>query len=445
MTTTKDHLLQTLVSEYEPKVSFVLPTVYDLVLNADPARYAHLKEPEASIRRDLQELRDEGYVTFIDYEGTYHLNSDTTKTKVYCFTQELLESCRNSAPRIEKFLKNYGELAEPQLQLIPLDEIHGLDPIQNQKTGRVNPRGFQVRSEEDIDSNVVDDMVEDILNLDWDPTAHQPVFFALGEEWRYGNKKWGIANGNHRYTAAIKAGETYIIGWVIKIDLKYLRKWVTAEANRQLLASKPRSDRDIVYSIKHDVHDPESDLYKKLNADDVDNSEYHRIILAEVKEYNVSRQKAESIVRQVIHEADLTPDRKQWQKDQALQFIDELSPTWTKLKHPIYNYQTPNGDFVVYVQDEGYGVHQVAQAWCSHVLSSNKDKQLIVVFSSAKKANVTKENRAEHRRNFITKVNQVMENYWNAGNLIFGQMCAINPKYVSLAEFDDEKGYQPVY
>ena len=120
--------------------------------------------------------------------------------KNLCFNTELLDRCRTISPRIEKYLKNYGTLVEPELQLIEVDSIHGLEPIINKRTGQTRPRGFQVRSEEDIHSTVVEDLAYSMNAKEWDPCLNQAAFFRLGEDWEYtdnlGRKKmYGIANG----------------------------------------------------------------------------------------------------------------------------------------------------------------------------------------------------------------------------------------------------------
>lgn len=377
--------------------------------------------------------------TFFATEENYEVNENL------CFNTDLLERCRIQSPRIEKYLKKYGTLVEQQLQLIPIDSIHGLEPIVNQKTGETRPRGFQVRSEEDLDSTVVDDLVYSMNDRDWDPCANQPVFFRLGKNWEYtdnhGRKKvYGIANGTHRYTAAVKSKQTHIIGWVIDIPIKYLKKWVTAEANRQALSCKPRSDNDIIESILFDLNSEESDLFKKI--DGCSNSEYQSILMDEVKEYNVSSQKANTIIRAVIHNSDLKPERKQWGSEQMISFIEEQRLDWVKIKHEIYDFKKKDDSaYVIVVQDEGRGVQIAVDKYISHILGPNKDKKLTIVFSLAKAAKVDKQNRTQLRESFRIKVNEKLKSYYLATNLIYDKMTAIVPLYVYLPEFDDESSF----
>lgn len=367
-----------------------------------------------------------------------------------CFNTELLELCRLKAPRIEKYLTSkrghvYGTLVEPELQLIPIDAIHGLDPITNNKTGKKKPRGFQIRADEDLDSNVIDDLVFSMCEKDWDPSANQPVFFRLGEEWEYtdnnGYKKiYGIANANHRYTSALKTYQTHIVGWIIDMPVQNIKKWAAAEANRQALSSKPRSDNDIVESILTDLNEPTSELAKTIKRSS--NTEYTSILVEEARDYNISPKKVNSIVRSVIHSSGLKPERKEWAKEQAVAYVTEHKVDWIKIKHDVYDYTNKEETcYAIVVQDEGRGVQIVVDKYVQHLLSSKRDKKLIVIFSTAKAANITKQNRDQIRRSFMTKVMEKLMDYNKATNLIFNDMDATMMQYIALPEFDDEESF----
>ena len=376
-----------------------------------------------------------------------------------CFNTALLDACRMSSPPIEKYLRKkgggvYGKLAHSKLQLIPIDSIHGLEPITNQKTGKVKPRGFQVRADEDLDGVVVDEL-EYCMNAgaggtpecEWDASANQMVLFLLGSEWRYTDnlgrtKLYGIANANHRYTAALRAGQTHVIAWVIDIPLKNLKKWVTAEANRQALSCKPRSDADIIDSVLTDLNSKESDLYSKIQ--NVSNAEYNDILIEEVKEYNVSSQKVRSIVRDVLHQSDLKEERKQWTSTQMTTWFDGewKGKGFREIKHDHYNFASKdNKTFVIVVQDEGRGVQVVVDKYISHILGDNKNCNLIVAFSTAKAAKIDKNNRESIRESFKRKVNARLWEYYQGTKLIFKDLSAIVPRYIAYPEFDDENKF----
>ena len=383
---------------------------------------------------------------------------ETPVNENLCFNTALLEACRMSSPPIEKYLRKkgggvYGTLVEPRLQLIPIDSIHGLEPITNQKTGKVKPRGFQVRAHEDLDGNVVDDLHYCISagaggtpECQWDASANQAVLFLLGSQWGYtdnlGRKKlYGIANANHRYTAALRAGQTHIIAWIIDIPLKNLKKWVTAEANRQALSCKPRSDADIIDSVLTDLNSKESDLYKKI--DGATNAEYKDILIEEVKEYNVSSQKVRKIVRSVLHESDLREERKEWTSDQMLNWFEGewKGRGYKKIKHEHYDFVSKDGKtFVIIVQDEGRGVQMAVDKYIGHLRGGNRDCKLLIVFATAKESKVQREGKQAERESFKRKVNERLWEYYQGTDLIFNQMSAIVPQYVALPEFDNENG-----
>ena len=75
MSTSKELLRQRLLDTFDPTVIFKLAEVYRLMLEeTDTDVYDNHKEPQATIRRDLQELRDDNIITFFDYDGTYFVN-----------------------------------------------------------------------------------------------------------------------------------------------------------------------------------------------------------------------------------------------------------------------------------------------------------------------------------------------------------------------------------
>ena len=103
-----------------------------------------------------------------------------------CFNTELLNKCRSQEDlkkKMEKSLEGYGKLALPDLQIVDMRQIHGLEPIGEGKHYR--PRGFQTRADKDYDKTVVDDIAMDILNKDWDHTLPQGALFLLPEKYQY--------------------------------------------------------------------------------------------------------------------------------------------------------------------------------------------------------------------------------------------------------------------
>ena len=53
------------------KREFKLTEIYALCLNEFVMREPHIKNMKATIRSILQKLRDENFITFVDYKGVY--------------------------------------------------------------------------------------------------------------------------------------------------------------------------------------------------------------------------------------------------------------------------------------------------------------------------------------------------------------------------------------
>ena len=96
------------------------------------------------------------------------------------FNSDLLERCRTFSPRIVQSLNGYGKLVEDQLQLIDMRQVHPAGKeIRNNKTGKVLPKGFQVRTDITIDHGNRDAILHDIEQKDWNPYARQIILFLL--------------------------------------------------------------------------------------------------------------------------------------------------------------------------------------------------------------------------------------------------------------------------
>ena len=166
-----------------------------------------------------------------------------------------------------KSLKGYGTLVEDELQLVDLRQIHGLEPIGTGEDYR--PRGFQTRSDKDLNSKVVNDLIWDIQQKDWDDTLQQGAVFLLPKKYQYVRDDgirviYGIANLTHRYTAAEKAIEEKIIAYIIDIPLHNLGKWANAEANYMRGSNNSRSTDNIINQVLLDMENPETDFHKRI-------------------------------------------------------------------------------------------------------------------------------------------------------------------------------------
>ena len=65
------HLFNILVTFFGSTSSFTLQEVYQVSVGGLSYLYPNNNTIEASIRRNLQQLRDKDIITFVDDEGTY--------------------------------------------------------------------------------------------------------------------------------------------------------------------------------------------------------------------------------------------------------------------------------------------------------------------------------------------------------------------------------------
>ena len=71
--TWKQKLYEVLKVVFKNSGDFTLLQVYQTCKGVMSYHYPNNKTIEASIRRNLEELRDDGLVRFVDYRGTYCL------------------------------------------------------------------------------------------------------------------------------------------------------------------------------------------------------------------------------------------------------------------------------------------------------------------------------------------------------------------------------------
>ena len=96
------------------------------------------------------------------------------------FNSDLVSRCIRHSPRIVNTLKGYGKLLEEELQLVDMRQVHPAGrEITNNDTKEVLPKGFQVRSDINIDTGNRDAIAHDISQNDWDPYQPQMILFKL--------------------------------------------------------------------------------------------------------------------------------------------------------------------------------------------------------------------------------------------------------------------------
>ena len=371
----------------------------------------------------------------------FNLNTTIKINEKLCFNTALFEACKKG-PHIDTILKGYGKAVSKHPVLIDIRQIHDLSSITDIH-GNNYPRGFQTRAAEDLDRDTVDEIAKDIHDKNWDPLLMQGAVFRLPKEFKgmsYSSdgteRIYGIANLTHRYYAALASHQTHIIAWIIDIDLKKLRKWANAEANRKRYASNPRNDLiDITESILFDLSDKNSDISIAVeNAPTPEKEE--DAIRKEVESYNVHSKTRDAIVRRLAHKGGFTPERKKWDADFMKEYVDTTFQEWVTSSSDIYDYISNNDIPVILAQDEGRGAAEVATKWAQHVLNVNGP--LKVLFSLKKSGKIDAMKADEIRRMFIKNVGNYMKMMGEAYQKIYVDGDGVLPKYEAFPEFAGE-------
>lgn len=365
-----------------------------------------------------------------------------------CFNTALREACKKG-PHIDNILKGYGKAVSKYPTLIDIRQIHDLSSITD-IDGNVYPRGFQTRAAKDLDRDTVDEIAKDMTDKNWDPLLMQGAVFLLPKKFRkqsYSSdgveRIYGIANLTHRYYAALASGQTHILAWIIDIDLKKLRKWANAEANRKRYASNPRNDLiDITESILFDLSDENSDISVAVAGAATPDQE-EEVIRAEVESYNVHAKTRDAIVRRLAHKGGFTPDRKKWDAAFMAEYVNNTFQEWVTSSDEIYDYISNNDIPVILAQDEGRGAAEVATKWAQHVLEKNGP--LKVLFSLKKNGKIDAEQADEMRRMFIQKVGDYMKMMGEAYNKIYNENTGTLPMYEAFPEFAGESKMIKLY
>lgn len=358
------------------------------------------------------------------------------------FNSDLLERCRTFSPRIVQSLNGYGKLVEDQLQLIDMRQVHPAGKeIRNNKTGKVLPKGFQVRTDITIDHGNRDAILHDIEQKDWNPYARQIILFLLPEEYRYVNNDgieviYGILDGNHRYDAASMSAQENIIAWLVDMPINKLRKYGNAEANRQQNSSKPRSNQDIADSIKIDIDDSTTQLSKNVkNAEDDNDMDVRDVLSRELDDYHVHPKTKQPIIRIIIDESNIVVDRKDYDAPRRESYASEFCPTWIKVKGKDWDYETKDGVRVILIEASGSN-DLIVSGKISRMQNSNTP--ISVVFSNAKGQKITKENRDTVRRQFMEKVFNNIRVIGEADQKLFVKKNGVIPSFECLPELADE-------
>ena len=385
-----------------------------------------------NVVQDYENLNSAFNSDFLDYEVNENL----------LFNTELLNRCREECKhKIDLKVATYGgKMVTNVLELIDIRTVHPAGKeIKNNKTGKVLPKGFQIRVDTNIDNKHKNSILEDIWSKDWNPSAPAMVFFRLPEEYQYVGEDgilvvWGIADGTHRIDAASDANQTSVIGWLIEMEVDKIRKFANAELNRVKYGAKDRTNEDIAGSVCVSYRDETSDLYAKIkNAEE---GEINQILLDEILTYHVHAKTANAILRAVQHDPNVVVDRKQYDSTRMKNYLSEHKIDWITTKEDYHDYVSDKGVRVIVLQGQGSSHIITAHHICQ--LQRISDKPITVAFSVDKSSKLTKENAEAERQAFKRKVINTIKVMGEGYKAMFEDLTAVNPSWVCFPELADE-------
>jgi len=264
MNTTKELLRQRLVETYDPMVTFKLVAVYKLLLeDTDTNVYDNHKEPKATIRGDLQELRDDNIITFLDYDGTYYIN----EFKDIDITENIFD-----LDQLKKNGRIYGWNDKNQNTDAPgIDFICWMiadkDEVMSHDVARKLGIPCQTREGQALFLKTISDITNDITDNGYDYRCFQPAIELLPEPIEFEGKiyKYIVREGNNRYglpwkyfpCALIKGEDEYSslqFGAMANNRLAFLKNDNTPEDVKRMIRigfeyGKIAKTEDAVYNI----------------------------------------------------------------------------------------------------------------------------------------------------------------------------------------------------
>ena len=382
----------------------------------------------------------QNYTTLDDIFGVQY--EEHTINENLLFNSEMLNRCRAECKHDISLAvaQHGGKMISNVLELIDIRSVHPAGKeIKNNKTGKVLPKGFQIRYDTNIDNAHKNDILEDMWNGDWLPSAPAIVLFRLPEEYQYIGEDgikviWGIIDGAHRFDAADDANQENIIAWLVDMEIDKIRKFANAELNRVKYGAKSRTDNDIAASVIVSYKDETSDLYARI--ENAEEGETNQILIDEIKSYHVKDQTAGKILRIIMHDPDVIVDRKEYDAKRMTNYIAEHRVTWSKTKDPDCDYVTDKGVRIILTQASGSNHVIVAHNICKLMQASNAP--ISVVFATAITDKLNKNNALEKRLAFKRKVLDVIKVMGQGYKMMYEDLTGVNPNWLCFPELADE-------
>jgi len=369
-------------------------------------------------------------------------DSNYTINENLLFNSEMLSRCRKECKHdITLPVTQYGgKMISNVLEIVDTRTVHPAGKeIKNNKTGQVLPKGFQIRYDTNIDNAHKNDILEDMWNGDWLPSAPAIVLFRLPVEYQYIGEDgikivWGILDGAHRFDAADDANQENIIAWLVDMEIDKIRKFANAELNRVKYGAKSRTDNDIAASVIMSYKDVTSDLYAKIQ--NVEEGETNQTLIDEIKTYHVKDQTAGKILRIIMHDPDVIVDRKEYDSKRMTNYISEHRVNWNRSRDSDYDYVTNKGVRVIVTQASGSNHVIVAYNICKLMRVSNDP--ISIVFATAIPEKLNKNNALEKRLAFKRKVLEVIKVMGQGYQTMFEDLTSVNPNWLCFPELADE-------
>ena len=194
---TKEPLLKILKEKYAPNVEFHVQDIYQLLSNISSKVYDHLEVPTAGVLRDVQVLRDDDVLTFVDYNGTYFLNpSSVVNSKENIFSLEMLES----HGRVLMWDDKTKTTSAPGITFVRW-MIADKNEVMSHTIARELGIECQTRVDQALFKSTQDEICDSIISEGYDYRCCQPAVSELNTPIEYKGKvyKFITRDGNNRY------------------------------------------------------------------------------------------------------------------------------------------------------------------------------------------------------------------------------------------------------
>ena len=194
---TKEPLLEILKETYEHEVPFHVQDIYEILKSISSPIYNHLEVPTSGVLRDVQSLRDDDILTFVDYNGTYFLNPHpVVNSKESIFSLEMLE--RHG--RILMWDDKTKTTSAPGITFIKW-MIADKNEVMSHTIARELGLECQTRVDQALFKSTQDEIRDSILSEGYDYRCCQPAVSELDTPIEYNGKvyKFITRDGNNRY------------------------------------------------------------------------------------------------------------------------------------------------------------------------------------------------------------------------------------------------------